>query len=202
MWIGELISQTGHQITTVALLIRVDRLTGSTAAVGAIGLVQLLPMIITALAIGPVIDTHDRRRALLWPQLGLTGAAALNAILLSVAMPTRSAMTPNLVPSRLLPTPATAPPGAGRGRGARHGRRAHGPAVLKGNQVLQSTFTVDIVAMVFGMPRALFPVLARKQVGRGPEAVGWLFSAVAVGALLGALASGWVVRIRRQGPRC
>ena len=35
LWFGELISQTGHQITTVALFVQVDRLTGSTAAVGA-----------------------------------------------------------------------------------------------------------------------------------------------------------------------
>jgi MFS family permease len=52
---------------------------------------------------------------------------------------------------------------------------------------------------VFGMPRALFPILAREQFGHGAEAVGWLFSAVALGALLGALASGWVSRVRRQG---
>jgi len=76
LWIGELISQTGYQITTVALFIRVDRLTGSTAAVGAIGLVQLFPMIITALATGPVIDPHDRRRVLLWAQLARPSGTA------------------------------------------------------------------------------------------------------------------------------
>ena len=35
-----------------------------------------------------------------------------------------------------------------------------GFAFLRGRQVLQSTFVIDIIAMVFGMPRALFPVLA------------------------------------------
>ncbi len=75
----------------------------------------------------------------------------------------------------------------------------NGLRYLKGKRVLQSTFTVDIVAMVFGMPRVLFPVLADKQFHRGPEAVGWLFSAVALGALIGALSSGWVGRIRRHG---
>jgi hypothetical protein len=70
---------------------------------------------------------------------------------------------------------------------------------LRGRRVLQSTFTVDVVAMVFGMPRALFPVLAREQFGGGPEVVGWLFAAPAVGALVGAIGSGWVSRIHRQG---
>ncbi|MDQ1521177.1 MAG: hypothetical protein QOI55_2250, partial [Actinomycetota bacterium] len=70
---------------------------------------------------------------------------------------------------------------------------------LKGRRVLQSTFTIDIVAMVFGMPRALFPVIAVKQFHHGKEVVGLLFSAAATGALLGALSSGWVSRIRRMG---
>ena len=56
--------------------------------------------------------------------------------------------------------------------------------------MLQSTFTVDLVAMIFGMPRALFPRLAVVQFHRGPEVVGLLFSAVSVGALLGALTLG------------
>jgi len=70
---------------------------------------------------------------------------------------------------------------------------------LRGRRVLQSTFYVDLIAMIFGMPRALFPVLALTQFGAGPEVVGVLFSAVSVGALLGALSAGWVSRIRRQG---
>jgi MFS family permease len=53
--------------------------------------------------------------------------------------------------------------------------------------------------MVFGMPRALFPVLAATQFHHGPEVVGWLFAAPAIGALLGALTSGWVGRVRRMG---
>ena len=70
---------------------------------------------------------------------------------------------------------------------------------LKGRRVLQSTFTVDVVAMVFGMPRVLFPALAVMQFHRGSEAVGWMFSAVGFGALVGALTSGWVAGVRRQG---
>ena len=43
----------------------------------------------------------------------------------------------------------------------------NGLRYLRGKRVLQSTFTVDIVAMVFGMPRVLFPVLSDKQFHRG-----------------------------------
>ena len=53
--------------------------------------------------------------------------------------------------------------------------------------------------MIFGMPRALFPILAVVQFHGGAEEVGVLFSAVSLGALLGALTTGWVHRVRRQG---
>jgi MFS family permease len=65
--------------------------------------------------------------------------------------------------------------------------------------VLQTTFTIDIVAMVLSSPRALFPVLADQQFHRGRAVVGMLFAAPALGALLAALGSGWVARIRRHG---
>jgi MFS family permease len=70
---------------------------------------------------------------------------------------------------------------------------------VRGRRVLQATFVVDLVAMIFGMPRALFPILAVSQFHRGPEMVGALFSAIAAGALVGASTAGWVGRIRRQG---
>jgi MFS family permease len=49
------------------------------------------------------------------------------------------------------------------------------------------------------MPRALFPILAAVQFHGGPEIVGVLFSALAVGALGGALTAGWVGGVRHQG---
>lgn len=74
-----------------------------------------------------------------------------------------------------------------------------GFAYLRGRPVLQSTFGIDIIAMVFGMPRALFPILAVEQFHRSEAIVGLLFAAPAVGALLASLTSGWVARIRHQG---
>jgi predicted MFS family arabinose efflux permease len=74
-----------------------------------------------------------------------------------------------------------------------------GLAYVHGHRLLQSMFAIDLVAMIFGMPRALFTFLAVEQFGRGVELVGLLFSAPAVGALLGALTSGWTRSVRRQG---
>ncbi|MFM8999133.1 MAG: MFS transporter, partial [Actinomycetota bacterium] len=76
---------------------------------------------------------------------------------------------------------------------------AEGFRFLRGRPVIQSTFTVDLIAMVFGMPRALFPILAATQFDRGAEVVGLLFAAPAIGALAGALTAGWVGGVRRQG---
>ena len=53
--------------------------------------------------------------------------------------------------------------------------------------------------MVFGMPRALFPALASTVFGGGAATVGFLYAAPGAGALVGALTTGWVARIRRQG---
>jgi MFS family permease len=74
-----------------------------------------------------------------------------------------------------------------------------GFAYVRSSRLLQSTFAIDLVAMIFGMPRALFTFLAVSQFHRGPEVVGLLFAAPAVGAVLGALTSGWTRRVRRQG---
>jgi MFS family permease len=70
---------------------------------------------------------------------------------------------------------------------------------VKRDRLLQSTFAIDLVAMIFGMPMALFPALVVTQFHRGVGVVGLLFAAPSVGALLQALAGGWTRRVRRQG---
>ena len=72
-------------------------------------------------------------------------------------------------------------------------------AFVKRNRVLQATFAVDLFAMIFGLPRALFPILALRQFHRGAEIVGAMFSAIAVGAVIGAGTAGWVRAVRRHG---
>jgi MFS family permease len=64
--------------------------------------------------------------------------------------------------------------------------------------VVLMSFAVDIVAMVLAMPRALFPEVADERF-QGDSSVGWLFAAIAIGAVAGGLASGWIGRVRRQG---
>ena len=74
-----------------------------------------------------------------------------------------------------------------------------GFAFVKTNRLVASTFVIDLAAMIFGMPAALFPVLAFTQFDRGPGIVGLLFAAPSVGALIGAVSGGWVRRVRRRG---
>ncbi|HMK92851.1 MAG TPA: MFS transporter, partial [Thermoleophilia bacterium] len=64
-------------------------------------------------------------------------------------------------------------------------------------QVLLGTYTVDIIAMFFGMPLALFPALAEGF--GGARALGLLYAAPEVGALLATLTSGWSGRVHRHG---
>jgi MFS family permease len=67
------------------------------------------------------------------------------------------------------------------------------------HRLIMSTFVIDLIAMIFGLPRVLFPFLIVQRFDQAPEALGLLFAALAVGALLGALTSGWTGRVRRQG---
>jgi MFS family permease len=69
---------------------------------------------------------------------------------------------------------------------------------LRGHSVIVSVFGIDLIAMVFGMPRALFPALA-DRLGGGPVLYGLLLSSVAAGAFVASLASGWTTRRQHQG---
>ncbi len=66
-------------------------------------------------------------------------------------------------------------------------------------RVILSTFAIDLVAMVFGMPTALFPPLALDVFGTGAIGVGLMAAAPGVGAFVGAFVSGWVPRVRHAG---
>jgi len=77
-----------------------------------------------------------------------------------------------------------------------------GLAYLRGHPVLLTSFLVDLIAMVFGMPRALFPEVAHVDFG-GPAGGGLafalLFAAIPLGSVIGGVFSGWVSRVERQG---
>jgi len=271
LWLGQLVSNTGRQITVVALPYQVFVQTHSPFAVGLIGLVEVVPLVVSTIAGGAVADRVDRRKLLLVTEIGLAATSALfvagavvgrpplwylytvtgiQAGIYGINTPTRSAAIPNLVPRDQLPaaialgqvlfntTMIVGPAVAGLilarfGLTWAYGADVvsfaasfatvlairplppqrddvsagtspwqeikEGFAYLRGKRVLISTFLIDLDAMVFGMPRALFPVLALTVFRVGPRGLGFLYAAPAAGALVGALTAGWVGRVRHQG---
>jgi MFS family permease len=96
----------------------------------------------------------------------------------------------------LLMAPIPPSPGA-----ARPGLRsiAEGLRFARDHRVIGATFAIDLDAMIFGMPSALFPQLALTVFNAGAAGYGLLAAAPALGAFLGAVFSGWVERVRRPG---
>jgi len=104
------------------------------------------------------------------------------------------------VPAALLvwmlpPQPPTAPDAVARGWRA----PAQAIGYVRRNRLVTALFSADLVAMIFGMPTALFPALALSVFGIGARGLGLLYAAPAIGALLGSLVSGWIRRVERQG---
>jgi ENTS family enterobactin (siderophore) exporter len=69
---------------------------------------------------------------------------------------------------------------------------------LRSERLLMATFGIDLVAMTFGMPKAVFPALGIRFFHGGAGTVGLLFAAPGAGALVGSLLSGWTGRVRSQ----
>jgi MFS family permease len=76
---------------------------------------------------------------------------------------------------------------------------AEGLRWVRHQPVIAMIFLVDLNAMIFGMPRAIFPALAATHFGGGSRTVGLLFAAPAIGGLLGAAFSGPLTHVSRQG---
>lgn len=120
---------------------------------------------------------------------GVTTAYLVDAVLFTISF-WATWKLPSIPPTEH--APGAAKPTAGL-RGILVGLR-----FLVTQPVLLLSFAVDIIAMVFAMPRALFPEVAADRFG-GDWAVGWLFSAIAIGSVVGGLTSGWIGRVKRQG---
>ncbi|MGC5017023.1 MFS transporter [Micromonospora sp. DT47] len=119
---------------------------------------------------------------------GLPIAYALDALL----------FTGLVVATVRLPAMPPEPPAEGEVRRGGLAGIVDGFRYLAATPVLLSSFAIDLIAMILAMPRALFPEVAESRFGGG-AAVGWLYSAIAIGAMLGGLTSGWIGRMRRQG---
>ncbi|WP_371780977.1 MFS transporter [Streptosporangium subroseum] len=70
---------------------------------------------------------------------------------------------------------------------------------VSGHPIVMMSFVVDIIAMAFALPRALFPEVVAERFGGSLIAFGWLSASMAIGSVLGGLLSGWVGRVQRQG---
>jgi MFS family permease len=267
LYFGQVGAELSRQLLTVAVPYQVFVLTRSSLLVGAVGLVQIAPLIICSILGGAAADAFDRRRLLVLVEVGMTltsvgfaintgGTAplwpiftliAINAGLSGVEAPARNAVIPALVPHGQLPAalalhqtlhqtaqivgPALAgvliarysltatywlaaisgvatvvallPLGPQKPVGA-SGRMTvtairEGWRYLRSVPMLQQVMLIDLNAMVFGMPRALFPVVGTVVLGGDAATVGLLHAAPGVGALVGAVTTGWVSAVRRQG---
>lgn len=268
LFAGQLVSLIGRQITVVAVPYQVYSQTHSPLAVGALGLVQALPLIAFSLLAGAVTDRIDRRRILMVTQLCLAvcsaallfGAlsghmpvAAIYAIVgvaaafAAVDSPSRTAVIPRLVRREQLAgalslnivvfqTSLVAGPALGGlviarfGLGGAYGidvatfaaalaavwmlppqpptgehHEAPVAAIRRGlsfarsQPVILGGFAMDLAAMIFGLPRALFPVLAATTFHTGPEGLGLLYAAPGFGAVIAGLSTGWISRASRLG---
>jgi MFS family permease len=93
--------------------------------------------------------------------------------------------------------PALRPEGGGEPAGL--ASLISGVRYLRSSRPLAGAFLIDLGAMVFGMPRALFPALALTVYHGGATTVGYLNAAPGLGALIGSLLTGHVGRVRRVG---
>ena len=268
LFVGQMISLVGRQITVVAVPFQVYSQTRSPLDVGLLGIVQAVPLIGGSLAGGAIVDRFDRRRVLLVTQVGLgscSGLLALGALMghppllaiyavvaiaalfVSIDSPARTAIIPNLVGIDrlagalslnivLFDTGLIAGPAIGglviahlglpaaysvdvltfsaaliavallppQGRSSTEHERPVA-AILRGlsfarhQPVILGGFAMDLAAMIFGLPRAVFPVLAATTFHAGAQGLGLLYSAPGVGAVVAALLSGPVTRSKRLG---
>jgi len=76
---------------------------------------------------------------------------------------------------------------------------ADGLRYVRANQALMGSFAIDLVAMTFGMPRALFAVLSVSVYHAGAGGTGALYSAMSAGATLAAMTTEWLKHARRLG---
>jgi MFS family permease len=135
--------------------------------------------------------------SLRWNVFGVAGPALAGVIIAAFGFAAVYAIDAGtfLASAALLSFLRAAPPADAKP--ASVSRSLEGLRYALGRRELLGTYVVDFIAMVFGMPYALFPALATRY--GGAAVVGALFAAPALGAMLAAVTSGWTARVRRQG---
>lgn len=124
LWLGMLASQSGSMMQTAAILWHVYALTGSPLALGVVGLVRVIPIIVFSMISGVAADRFDRRKMMLFAQTGMAFCAvglglvaffhvqsvwpiyvlaALSSSFAAFDLPARQALVPSLVPREDLP---------------------------------------------------------------------------------------------------
>ncbi|MEC3979583.1 MFS transporter [Amycolatopsis sp. H20-H5] len=125
LWMSTAVTAVGTQLTAVAVPKQVFDITGSSAYVGLTGAVALVPLLVFGLWGGAIADAVDRRKLLLYTNIGVAitsamlwlqafvgansvwlvlGLLAVNQALFAINMPTRGAVVARLVPGELLPS--------------------------------------------------------------------------------------------------
>jgi MFS family permease len=162
---------------------------------------------VTTSAIVPKVVASAQLRSALALNYGLSTLTmvlgpALGGVLIGV-LGVKSAYTADAVSCAAMVVAVLAVTPQPPDRAVRHeslGRSiAEGLRYVRSNQPLMGSFAIDLVAMIFGMPRALFPVLAVGVYHAGAAGTGALYSAVATGATVAALTTGWLKHARRLG---
>jgi MFS family permease len=263
---GQAISEAGSMATFVAVPFQVYELTGSSLAVGLLGVAEFVPVIVLALVGGALADAFDRRRLVQIAEMGaalVAGALLVNSVLAdpqvwvlyvcsalmagftAIRRPPLDALIPRLVERDELKAAsaiqfslhnlaAISGPAFGgvliaaAGLGVTYGvdvvsfvlsllvltvmRTPPPPAdaeppslrtIVDGvryavsRQELIGTYLVDMNAMFFGMPMALFPAIAKGY--GGAEVLGLLYAAPSVGSIVVTLTSGWTRHVHRHG---
>lgn len=227
LWTSGWVMQLGQMVTYVAVPAQVHRLTGSNTAVGALGAVEVVPLVVFGLWGGALADHLDRRRLLV--RTGIAQAAVALALLLNaasgrpqvwllyvlgmvaatigaLARPSREALVPRTVERGQLAAAVSLDALASRlgdhphGEGAERASLAGIGAGLRyavGRHDLLGTYAVDLVAMTLAFPVAVFPAFA-DELGH-PGSLGLLYAAGSVGAVVVTATSGWTGRVRHRG---
>ena len=121
LWTGTTLSSVGAAMTAFAVMLQVYDLTGSSLAVGAIGVAQMVPTLAVGLLCGPVVDAIDRRKlvliistclALVSAALTVQAYAGLDLLwLLYALVAVQSSLAAVDRPARNTFVPALLPPG-------------------------------------------------------------------------------------------